>query len=326
LERRELYISEIMQEVKIFTRLEIKFESLWVMKEKWENLFKITEYPSPFLSYGWFFALSKHLLKREVEVMVFYDEDKTVGIVPAEIKDHKLSLIGDERVTDLNGFVSNPDYSGRIIESLISFIIEEKLNFEFYPVNEESEIVRLLPGMLKEKTVEKIEPFPVVSLPSSWEDYLAGLSAKKRHELRRKLNRVKGAEIKDLKAAEIEILFELMEYSENKKEFLTGEMKDFFRALALYLEGIDALRLRGIYFNGKILGVIFAFQMGNMVYAFNTGYDPNFYKLSPGFVSFAMDIESAIAEGFIYYNFLRGEERFKFDLGSKRVYTWKVKG
>jgi hypothetical protein len=314
-----------MQGVKILKDLEIRFKKVSELKEIWEEIFKVTKNPSPFVSYGWFLALGKFLLREDVDIMVFYDEEKAVGIVPANIKNGSLCLINDDRVTDFSGEILVPDYSKRIMERLANFIIKEDLNIDLYPLIEESEMVRFLPDMLKVKTLEKIEPFPVLRLPSSWSEYLAGLSAKKRHELRRKLNKIGGADIKELKASKIEKLFELMEYSKSKKEFLNGDIKDFFKALASYLEGIGALRLKGVYLKEKILGVIFAFQKDNMIYAFNTGYNPKFYKLSPGFVSFAMDIRSAIDEGFTYYNFLRGEERFKFDLGSEKVYTWKIK-
>ncbi len=325
-EKKDLCIYKGMQGVKILKELEIKFEQFSELKEVWERIFEVTENPAPFVSYGWFFALNKYLLKREVEVMVFYEEGEAVGIIPAELKNHNLSLIGDQRVTDFNGVILDPDYSKKIIGALADFIINENLNIELSPLTEESELIKFLPDMLKIKMVERAETFPVLKLPSSWEKYLTSLSSKNRHELRRKLGKAEGAGIKKLGACDIDKLFELMEYSSGeKKNFLDKEMKDFFKALALYLEGIGALRLSGVFYKEAIIGALFCFQMGNMVYAFNTGYDPDFYKLSPGFISFAMDIKSAIDDGFTYYNFLRGEERFKFDLGAKRFYTWKIK-
>lgn len=258
--------------------------------------------------------------------MVFYKNTEAVGIFPAEIKNHNLSFIGDERVTDINGGILNPIYSKKIIEVLADFIIAEDLKVELYPLDKENELVRFLPDMLKGEKVEKAEPFSVLKLPSSWDEYLNFLSSKNRHELRRKLAKAKDATIKKLKAEEIKKLFELMESSSvEKKNFLSKEMKDFFIMFALYLEKIGSLRLNGSFYKDEIVGILFCFQMGNTVYAFNTGYNPDFSKLSPGFISFALDIKSAISEGLSYYNFLRGEERFKFDLGAKRIYTWKIK-
>jgi hypothetical protein len=292
----------------------------------WERVFGITEYPSPFFSYGWFYALGKCLLKKDIEVMVFYEERKVVGILPVEIKNQNLYLIGDGRVTDLNGVILDPHYSKKIIKVLADFIINENLEIDLYPLSEESELVKLLPAILKGKRCKKSETFSMLKLPSSWEEYLVSLSSKKRHELKRKLAKVEGATIKKIKANHIDKLFELMEYSSGeKKAFLIEEMKEFFRTFAVYLEGIGALRLRGAFYKGEIIGVLFCFQMGDTVYAFNTGYNPDFSKLSPGFISFALDIKSAISEGFSCYNFLRGEERFKSDLGARRAYTWKIK-
>ena len=296
------------------------------LEEIWGRVFEIAEHASPFVSYGWFLFLGKYLLKKDIEVMVFYDKEKAVGIFPAEIKNHNVSLIGDERVTDLNGIILNPHYSEKIIGFLADYIIKEDLSIDLYPLTEESVLVRLLPGIINEKEAEKTEPFPVLKLPSSWDRYLGSLSSKKRHELRRKLAKVEGATIKKIKASDIDKLFELMEYSSReKKDFLIEEMKEFFRAFAVYLEGIGALRLRAAFYKREIIGILFCFQMIDTVYVFNTGYSPDFSKLSPGFISFALDIRSAISEGLSYYNFLRGEERFKFDLGAERIYTWRIK-
>ncbi len=306
--------------------MEIKFVKISDLKEIWERLFEITECPFPFVSYGWFHALAKCLLKKDIEVMVFYDDKKAVGILPAEIKNHNLSLIGDQRVTDINGGIFSPVHSKKIIEVLADFIIKEDLKVELYPLDKENELGSFLPDMLKEAEIEKAETFSVLKLPSSWNEYLSSLSSKNRHELRRKLTKAKGAEIKNLKSKDINKLFELMESSSTeKKSFLSKEMKDFFSMLASYLEGIGALRLNGSFYKGEIIGILFCFQMEDSVYAFNTGYNPDFSKLSPGLISFALDIKSAISEGLSYYNFLRGEERFKFDLGAKRIYAWKIK-
>lgn len=310
----------------ILKNLEVKFVEISNLKEIWERIFNLTKNPSPFISYGWFYSLGKYLLKNDVKSMVFYKDSEPVGILPAEIKDNTLFLIGDERVTDLNGIILNSRYSKEIIGSISDFILEKDLRVELYPLVPKSELMEFLPGMLNVKKVEKSESFSALKLPSSWEEYLGALSSKNRHEIRRKLKKVKGATIKKLKAEDINKLFDLMESSSTeKKSFLSKEMENFFYEIALYLEGIGALRLKACFYKNEILAILFCFQMKDTVYAFNTGYDPDFYELSPGVVSFALDIEEAIDEGFTCYNFLRGEERFKSDLGARRSYTWKIK-
>ena len=228
-----------MKGVNILKNLEIKFVKISDLEEIWERLFEITEHPSPFVSYGWFFYLGKYLLKKDIEVMVFYKDGEAVGIFPAEIKDHNLISVGDERVTDLNGAILNPRYSKKIIKVLADFIVEGSLRVGLYPLANESELMRIIPGMLKEVKLEEAEPFAVLELPSSWDDYLILLTSKKRHELRRKLAKIEGATIREIKARDVDKLFKLMEYSSSeKKDFLIEEMKEFFRAFAKYLEGI----------------------------------------------------------------------------------------
>ena len=312
-----------MEEINI---LKIRFEKLYSLGQKWEKIFEITEIPLPFISYGWFFCLGKYLLKREIEVMVFYKGEEVVGILPAELKSDNLYLIGDERVTDLNGLLSKPDYTEEIIDTLANFIIDQDLNIELSPLTKESKVLQFLPDKLDSKRLDKLETMPVLNMLSSWSKYLSSLSSKKRHELRRKIKKAEGAELRELRAKDIFKLFELMESSSSDKRiFLEEEMKNFFSSLALYFEKIGALRLKGAFYNNEIMGILFCFQMNDSVYAFNTGYNPDFGELSPGVVSFALDIKAGIDEGFTYYNFLRGEERFKFDLGARRFYTWKIK-
>jgi hypothetical protein len=266
------------------------------------------------------------LLKKEVKVMVFDERKKAVGILPGEIKDDCLSFIGDDRVTDFSELILDPIYSRKIIDALYDFIINEDLGIELYPLIREQEVMSLLPGKLNVESFEKLGVMPILKLPSSWEEYVDSLSSKKRHELRRKIRKVEAAELKRLRAKDIFKLFELMESSSSeKKVFLDEEMKNFFSSIASYFEKNGALRLIGSFYNGEIMGILFSFQMNGTVYAFNTGYNSDFYKFSPGIVSFALDIKAAIEEGFSCYNFLRGEERFKFDLGAKRTYTWKIK-
>lgn len=258
--------------------------------------------------------------------MVFYKGSEVVGIIPGMIKNNKCFLIGDDRVTDLNGAILNPEYTKKIIGAVAGFILKEDLEVEFYPLVKGNALAKLLPDMLKSVKLKKRHTLPLLKLPASWDEYLDSLSPKKRHELRRKLRKAKGAETKKLEAGEINKLFKLMESSSpEKKKFLSKEMKSFFKEIALYFEKEGLLRLMGSFYRGKIIGMLFCFQSQGTIYVFNTGYNPDFSKLSPGFISFALDIKNAIDEGINYYNFLRGEERFKFELGAQRIYSWKIK-
>jgi CelD/BcsL family acetyltransferase involved in cellulose biosynthesis len=50
---------------------------------------------------------------------------------------------------------------------------------------------------------------------------------------------------------------------------------------------------------------------------YNSGYDPAFSQASVGIVSKAMALQSAIADGARAFDFLRGAEPYKYDLGGR---------
>ncbi len=50
---------------------------------------------------------------------------------------------------------------------------------------------------------------------------------------------------------------------------------------------------------------------------YNSGFDPQVREASPGLVLIAHCIEDAIRLGLREYDFLRGRERYKYDLGGR---------
>jgi CelD/BcsL family acetyltransferase involved in cellulose biosynthesis len=50
---------------------------------------------------------------------------------------------------------------------------------------------------------------------------------------------------------------------------------------------------------------------------YNSGYDPQFFPLSPGNVLTAYTIQDAIRLGRARYDFLRGDEIYKFRFGAQ---------
>jgi CelD/BcsL family acetyltransferase involved in cellulose biosynthesis len=54
------------------------------------------------------------------------------------------------------------------------------------------------------------------------------------------------------------------------------------------------------------------------------GHNVELRSLSPGIVTVALDIRSAIDERYKYYDFLRGDEEYKYRLGAVKRYTVRV--
>jgi len=167
---------------------------------------------------------------------------------------------------------------------------------------------------------------PVITLPGSWDEYLAALDKKQRHEIRRKLRRAdESAEVHwyviedgaDL-ARDIESCFELHQKSTVEKEgFWDEAMKAFFRAMSAQFAEAGWLKIYFIEFNGERAATFMCFDYRNELLIYNSGYDPaRFAPLSPGIVLNARMIEHAIQLGRTRLDFLRGDEEYKFRFGA----------
>lgn len=305
---------------------ELKFERLSTVGEVWKELFEKAENPSLFTSYEWFSALAKHLLKIDPEIALFHDGNVVLGILGATVTHDAVRAIGDERVTDLYDLLYLPGYEHMVAETLAEFVLQRGLGLDLFPLEIDSALAVGLKSKLSGISVEKKDLCPLLTLPLTWDDYLYRLDGKSRHELRRKMRRINGAAMRDVKSADIDVLFRLMSKSDVGKDgFLTPGIMAFLRELTELFGQKGWLRLRVLIFEQNPVGMILAFARKGRVYLYNMGFDPLYRQLSPGIMTVALDIQSAISEGYEYYDFLRGDEDYKYRLGAEVRHTIRMK-
>lgn len=178
---------------------------------------------------------------------------------------------------------------------------------------------------------------PVIALPrpetddaagieAAWELYLAGLDKKERHEIRRKLRRME-REAPDARlrfvaggpdlAPAVDTFIALHRFSRaDKHAFMTEEMQAYFRAIAATLAERGWLQLSFLEVAGQPVATYFCFDYGDAILVYNSGYDPAAVpQLSPGWVLLAQLIQHAIALGRSRFDFLQGNEDYKYRFG-----------
>ena len=305
--------------------LVMRVEKLSAVQSVWQELFDQTPGASPFVSYEWYVALANNLLKTDPDVLLFCSTRGAVGIVPGSVVGNMLQLLGDERVTDLIGVICVSDKQEEVVDLLARHILKNDLRMDLYPLDEYSPLVTGLVKQVPGSVVEKKDACPLLDLANTWDEYLAGLGGKARHELRRKLNKVNGVRIKDVQPADTERLFRLMSATDsNKAGFLNDEMRGFFKDVVAAFDKRGWLRMREAVIDRGVLGMLLGFGFNERVYLFNMGHIAELRNLSPGIVTVALDIRSAIDEKYQYYDFLRGDEEYKYRLGAVRRYTVRV--
>jgi len=200
-----------------------------------------------------------------------------------------------------------------------------------------SPTLRLLPDMARARgyavSVRQEEVCPVVHLPPSWEEYLESLNKKQRHELRRKLRRLQAETLwswHTVRTADelpqgLADFFELhARSSSNKAGFWDDARRTFFRLNAESMLRAGWLHLSFLEINGKRAAAIYAYDYGDTLSLYNSGYDPAQGYYSVGVLLVALGIQEAIGAGKQRFDFLRGSEPYKYTFGAQDTAVFNV--
>lgn len=176
--------------------------------------------------------------------------------------------------------------------------------------------------------LEQEETAAILRLPSDWDAYLDGLGSKQRHELRRKRRRL-GRDYPDAvfrRATEESLERDLKTFVEMhrgaegfKGHFMRAEIATFFERIAHVFMPLGWLRLDFLEIGDRAVAATFGFERGGVFYLYNSAFESDAAAISPGFVLVSELIKSSIAAGLQTFDFLRGPERYKYQLGAEAV-------
>src|SRR5262245_41651344 len=95
--------------------------------------------------------------------------------------------------------------------------------------------------------------------------------------------------------------------------FRTAEQKGFTFEAAAELARAGMTRFEEIWLEGECRASLFGFESGDCYYFFLSGFDQAWSKYSLGFTLLWLSIREASRRGLKMYDFLRGDENYKFD-------------
>ena len=240
-----------------------------------------------------------------------------------------LSFMGNTETFDYNDFMVRPGHEDAFFSALMDWLGKENWQaLELPSLIEDSPTLEYLPERARRGGyhVEIIEEdvTPGLSLPSTWDEYLSGLSKKNRHELRRKLRRLEAVEgwrwycVQDPEtvAARLDDFLALMRQSDPEKDaYMTPEREAFFRRIAQRTAQLDMLRLFFLQMDGQDVATALCFDYNGTRFLYNSGYNPEYGYYSVGLLLNALCLREAIEQEKAYFDFLRGPEPYKYHLG-----------
>jgi CelD/BcsL family acetyltransferase involved in cellulose biosynthesis len=178
-----------------------------------------------------------------------------------------------------------------------------------------------------ESTVSDDETIAVLSLPSTYDDWLASLGKKQRHEVRRKRRRFEEefgvVEIERHEGEAIDVFCAMHRLSVGEKgQFMTEAMESLFSELL----GTAGASIHLLTCEGAARAAAFGFEADDGYYYYNSAYDPAAAMASPGIVLFSAMIETEIERGAVVFDFLKGNEQYKFRHGAEARRLHAIEG
>lgn len=259
--------------------------------------------------------------------------EKIIGIAPLMVEESKVSLLGSIDVCDYLDFVVAPGMERDFFSVLVNDLKQRGItHLDLKSLRADSTVLTSLVGLARDQGYEVLcQPEDVsleLDLPSTWEEYLKTLTAKQRHEVRRKLRRLQEAGKVDYHIIEdntavnntMDTFLKMFAKSRSDKAvFLTSRRQSFFRSLADTMAKDGLLRLGILELDSIPTAMVMCFDYNGCIYLYNSGYDPQYNSLSVGLLSKVLCIKESIEEGKKRFDFLKGGEAYKHHLGGGEI-------
>ncbi len=309
-------------------------ESLDGVASSWDRLRHYLTWSSIFVLPAWLKAWWEAFgTSGELYLRTLLDDQKVIGFAPLLVNNETASFIGSADVCDYLDFVVIPGRESDFFEVLLDDLREKGIKtLDLKPLRPDSTVLKHLLSIARKRGYDvNCCPDNVsleLDLPPTWNEYLAILSSKQRHEVRRKLRRLWEAGNVEYRCVEIghevedylDVFLKLFALSKDEKaNFMDPRMESFFRSLAKAMAGVGLLRIGILQVNKFPAAMTMGFDYDDSHYLYNSAFDPQFSYLSVGLLCKVLCLKESIDKGKKKWNFLKGGEPYKYQLGGQEV-------
>lgn len=316
------------------------------LQADWQSLLESTHQNSPFLTYDFQRAWWQHLgggewQAAQLHILTGRDEAGQLrGIAPLFAVGDTLRFIGAHEIADFLDLIVRPADLPGFVQALLAHLAgSDWAALELHNLLDESATPAALQAAAAAAgwaaELETLQPSPYITLPDSFDAYGEMLDSKQAHELRRKLrNAAKYPVAVDLEivdsrhpqlAAALDDFFALMAQEADKAAFLTPDMQVQMRAIAQAAAAGGWLQLAFLTVGAERVAGFMNFDYLGRIWAYNSGFSSQHARLSPGWVLLAYMIEWCIAQGRSVFDFMRGDEEYKYHFGAQNRFVQRLR-
>ena len=296
-------------------------------------------------------APSVNQLEKEdsLKILCATENKKIVGIAPFRITKKNFGILSYNLIEPLTN--GNTDYSGLLIPKQGDQLIREFLKHLYNQKNWDIITIPDLPQtsptleFLKQNSknlpqfkVEKGIICPYITIPNSKEKLLSKLNPKFRKNLKRRLQNLEKEqgkvaikhyyELGSLQQA-MELFFSLHQKRWNLKGepggFGNQKSREITMQTIKFFAERDWLRLHFLTVNNRPVAVSVDLEYEGKMYGHLSGFDPVYSKYSVGNLLMLKILEQCVEKGLSEYDFMQGNEPYKFDWTNKVRQNMNVK-
>ena len=270
-------------------------------------------------------------------LLVFGEEDSgaQVASVAFELIGDTLRFLGGTEVTDYMGPVGLPEAREGFAKDLWAGLLDRNdwQEADLRGLPEDSGWLSDLRDAAAGHGLEVVETedqngvAPFLELPPTWDEYLAQIPSKLRHEIRRKAKKLE-AETGPFRVETatdetliplLDRFVELHRMSEGPKGvFMVPGMEIFFRRLGQTFCERGVFRLTFIRVRDELAAGTIGFSFEGTYSLYNSAFDRQWQQLAPGMVLVAEVIRQAIDEGCSIFDLLKGDYAYKYRFGARK--------
>jgi CelD/BcsL family acetyltransferase involved in cellulose biosynthesis len=288
---------------------------------------------SPFQSPDWLIPFANiFVAEYNLRILAWFEKDELIALAPfylhSESGVRKLFLLGSG-LSDYLDILCRSEHCNRILTSLKEWLIENSADWDH------CDLLQLPQNspLLKLGAPSPAIPCPILPLSNSLERTIPARQLEKLRYYRRR--------------AAKHGHFEIIRATEDNCEALMQKLFDLHRArwTALNEPGVlsdlrvqrfhlevakrfarsnSLLRLYAASLNSTIFAVLYAFTNSRRTFFYLNGFDPAQEKLGPGTLLIGHSIEQAVHEDHEAFDFLRGQEPYKYAWGAFDCPTFSV--
>jgi CelD/BcsL family acetyltransferase involved in cellulose biosynthesis len=294
---------------------------------EWSELWNVDPNATPFQNPIWLSLWNRHF-GGEPYILLCRREDQLIGLLPLEIANHPLhqqaQFIGNG-ISDHLDALFLPGYETEASTVFWCELLDARNSWDQCVLQDLRASSPLFGHAPEQATRQGATPAPTLGLANceSIREAIPERQLKKLDYYRQRAAKA-GATFEQASKDNFDALFSAFVRLHTRRWEMRGasgvlsdrKVREFHREAAWEFLNAGLLRLYGLCLGGDVIATFYGFSAHQTTFYYLGGFEPRYSSLSPGLLMIGHAIEEAIREGDVCFDFLRGDEPYKYQWGA----------